>query len=63
MAVHNVAVEQSDKCCKQPGNKQLGLTDTISPGDTIRGVVELRPGRCWANCTVEGTGKAAWSRG
>jgi plastocyanin len=53
-AVHNVAVEQSAKCCRQPGNRQFGLTTTISPGETTRAVVELPPGRYWAYCGVEG---------
>jgi uncharacterized cupredoxin-like copper-binding protein len=53
-AVHNVAVEQSRTCCRQPGNRQFGYTTTISPGETARAVVNLSPGRYWAYCGVDG---------
>jgi uncharacterized cupredoxin-like copper-binding protein len=53
-AVHNVAVEQSRTCCRQPGNRQFGYTNTISPGQTARAVVKLSPGRYWAYCGVDG---------
>ena len=53
-AVHNVAVEQSRKCCRQPGNRQFGYTNTVSPGDSDRTVVKLSPGRYWAYCGIDG---------
>jgi len=53
-AVHNVAVEQGRTCCRQPGNRQFGYTNTISPGETARAVVKLSPGRYWAYCGVDG---------
>jgi hypothetical protein len=53
-AQHNAAVEQSNRCCKQPGNRQLGYTNIIGPGETTRKVVELPAGRYWLYCNVEG---------
>jgi hypothetical protein len=53
-AVHGVAVERSEKCCRQPGSKQLGYTKTIDTNETSRTVVTLRAGRYWAYCNVDG---------
>jgi hypothetical protein len=53
-AQHNAAVERSSRCCKQPGNQQLGYTNIIGPGETTRKVVELPAGRYWLYCNVEG---------
>jgi hypothetical protein len=53
-AVHNVAVEQSRTCCRQPGSRQFGYTNTTSPGETARAVVKLSPGQYWAYCGVDG---------
>jgi hypothetical protein len=53
-AVHGVAVERSEKCCRQAGSKQLGYTTTIDTNETSRTVVTLRAGRYWAYCNVDG---------
>jgi uncharacterized cupredoxin-like copper-binding protein len=49
-----VGVEKSQKCCKQPGAKQFGTSETVSTGETTRTIVELSPGRYWAYCGVDG---------
>lgn len=53
-APHSVGVEQSKTCCKQPGARQFGTSQTVSTGETTQTVVQLSPGRYWAYCAVDG---------
>jgi plastocyanin len=50
---HNVRIATGSKCCFRPGSRDLGGTNTTGPG-TIRGVVNLRPGKYVYYCAVGG---------
>jgi hypothetical protein len=47
-------VEKSQKCCKQPGEKQFGTSKNSQHVGDDADVAELSAGRYWAYCGVDG---------
>jgi plastocyanin len=51
---HNLRVQRGTKCCFQPGNKDVGGTNTIDAGAAQSAKLTLKPGRYVFLCTIGG---------
>ena len=54
VAAHNVAIEQSGKCCRQKGHKYIGTSPTVTEDEKTKLVAELKPGKYWLYCSIAG---------
>ena len=48
---HNVRIQTGETCCYEPGDRELGGTDTIRAGSTSA-AVELKPGSYTFMCSI-----------
>jgi plastocyanin len=51
---HNLRVQRGAKCCFEPGNKDVGGTNTINAGAKQLAKLTLKPGRYVFLCTIGG---------
>jgi uncharacterized cupredoxin-like copper-binding protein len=60
---HNIRIQTGRKCCFDEGATDLGGTETVQPGQTLKATVNLKAGRYFFVCSFTSHwGDGMWGR-